>query len=371
MNGGAPNCNTNSGCGTSYATPVVVGAAALVRQYYVQGFYPSLAMNMADGFVPSSALVKATLVNSSVSMKGTDNSGGPIAPIPSNEQGWGRIQLDQTLFFTGGARKLYVDDHRKGIAAGATAPFTYTLNGVDAGQPLKVTLAWTDYPGTPDAPAAAPSVTDPATWNAPRLVNDLDLTVTGPSGTYAGNVFANGVSATGGAADKRNNLEQVLLAAPSAGTYTVVVTPVSIVQGDQEFALVITGAWQSVGGVAPPADAGAVDASRGDASLPPDASPPPAGSGGGGGDTSGATGGTAGVGTGGASGVGGTAGAGTTGGASSGAAGAIAPPPPGGGAAEDGGCSCSIARAQGSGAGVLLFAASVICLRRRVRRRRS
>src|SRR5262249_5711971 len=110
--------------------------------------------------------------------------------------------------------------------------FMYTLNGVDAGQSLKITLAWTDYPSTPDSPATAPTVNDEASWNAPRLVNDLDLVVMGPSGTYLGNAFANGVSTTGGTADKRNNLEQVFIFAPAAGTYTVVVKPVMIVQGD-------------------------------------------------------------------------------------------------------------------------------------------
>ena len=49
------------------------------------------------------------------------------------------------------------------------------------------------------------------------LVNDLDLTVTGPGGTYLGNVFAEGVSQTGGEADRRNNVEQVLIATPEPG----------------------------------------------------------------------------------------------------------------------------------------------------------
>jgi hypothetical protein len=241
--GGTPNCTNNSGCGTSYASPTAVGAATLARQYFVDGFYPSGAKNAPDALTPTAALVKATLLNSSVSMKGTDNSGGTITPIPSNEQGWGRIQLDQTLVFSGGARKLLVDDHRAGIAAGATTPVTYTLNNVTAAQPLKVTLVWTDYPGLPDSPPAAPTLGDSSTWAMPRLVNDLDLTVKGPSDTYLGNVFTDGVSTTGGKADSRNTVEQILLAAPAPGTYTITVAPTSIVQAGQDFALVVTGAW--------------------------------------------------------------------------------------------------------------------------------
>src|SRR6266511_581916 len=159
----------------------------------------------------------------------------------------------------GGARRLYIDDHRQGMPAGANGPFTYALNGVVATQPLKVTLAWTDYPGTPDSPAAAPKIDDASSWNAARLVNDLDLTVIGPQGRLLGNVFASGASVTGGGADRRNNVEQVLLLAPTAGTYTIVVQPFSIVQAGQEFALVVTGAWQSAGASAPLRDSGAVD----------------------------------------------------------------------------------------------------------------
>jgi len=249
---GTPNCNTNSGGGTSYAAPVAVAAAVLVRQYYMDGFYPSGEKNTADALTPTAALIKATMINSAVSMKGTDNAMMPISPIPSNEQGWGRVQLDQALLFTGSTRKLHVDDHRDGFAAGATTPLTYAIHGVDAGQPLKVTLVWTDYEGTPDSPPMGATIGNAASWNAARLVNDLDLTVTGPAGTYLGNVFTDGVSSMGGDPDRRNNVEQVLLTAPAAGTYTITVQPRAIMEGPQDFALVVTGAWANVGGTPPP-----------------------------------------------------------------------------------------------------------------------
>ncbi|MET0595946.1 MAG: S8 family serine peptidase, partial [Polyangiaceae bacterium] len=134
---GTVNCGTSGGGGTSYAAPIAVGAAALVRQYFMEGFYPSGAKTAGDALTPTAALLKAMIIKSAASMTGTDNSGGAITPIPSNEQGWGRIRLDKAMFFTGGARKLYVDDHRQGIAAGATPSFTYTVNAVEAGQSLK------------------------------------------------------------------------------------------------------------------------------------------------------------------------------------------------------------------------------------------
>ena len=280
--GGDVNCGASAGGGTSYAAPVAVGAAALVRQYFTEGFYPSGTKNDANKLNPTAALVKAMMINSAVSMKGNDNTGGPISPIPSNEQGWGRIRLDQSLVFADGTRKLMVDDHRETWAAGATTPVTYTVKGVTAGQPLKVTLVWTDYEGVPDSPPAAlPNIDMPSSWSAAQLVNDLDLTVKGPSDTYLGNVFMSGASATGGTADRRNNVEQVLIAAPAAGDYTITVTPHSIVQEGQDFALAVTGEWST--------STGGTDGGGGSGGSSGDGGP--AGAGGSGG-SSGATGGT-------------------------------------------------------------------------------
>jgi MYXO-CTERM domain-containing protein len=255
-----------------------------------------------------------------------------------------------------------------------------------------------------------PSVTNATTWSAPRLVNDIDLSVSGPSGMYLGNVFTNGSSSTGGMPDKRNNVEQVLIATPMAGTYTITVTPVNIVQGNQDFALVVVGAFQNVGGstdggttdAPPPTDAPippppsdvAVDQ---EASTPTDAPPsmdvarPDGTAGAGGSSGSGGTGG-GGAGAGGTAGRGGTAGtAGRAG--SAGAAGGVIdagstdapradtgtgtggsggtgvpptttmPPPP------DDGCSCSIPQKDSSPrAGLLGFGIALAAIARRRRR---
>jgi hypothetical protein len=69
--------------------------------------------------------------------------------------------------------------------------------------PLKVTLAWSD-------PASSTSASK-------NLVNDL--VVTAPDGTqYLGNVFGGGWSHSGGSADRVNNLENVYVQSPAAGT---------------------------------------------------------------------------------------------------------------------------------------------------------
>jgi hypothetical protein len=225
------NCGTISMSGTSMATPGAAGLTALIRQYYTDGWYPTGGKVSTNGFTPSAALLKASLINSAVSMTGA-------TAIPSNCQGWGRVLLDNALYFTGQTRKLWVLDDNTGFATGSTAEQTWNFSVNSTAEPLKATLTWTDYPSTPAASV--------------NLVNDLDLTVTGPTGTvWRGNVFASGQSTTGGTSDRKNTVEQVLLNTPATGVYTVSVKAFNVPNGAQPFALVVTGD-ATQGGTPPP-----------------------------------------------------------------------------------------------------------------------
>jgi serine protease AprX len=202
--------------GTSMSNPLTAGGAAVVKDYF----------NKAYGINASAALVKATLINSAVDILDENNDGANDNdfPIPNNIEGWGRVNLDAA---TDGTIQ-YVDEGT-GLSTGGNASYQVTTTG----GPLKVTVVWTDYPST-----------DTATVN---LVNDLDLTVSGPSGTFKGNVFSGGWSATGGSADRRNNVENVYIQSPAAGTYTVTINGYNIPSGPQKFALAVKGGTLGTG----------------------------------------------------------------------------------------------------------------------------
>ncbi|MEM7354079.1 MAG: S8 family serine peptidase [Acidobacteriota bacterium] len=217
-NTGTNNCGTTSSSGTSMAAPGVAGLAALARQYFTDGFYPSGAATPADGFVPSGALLRATVVHSATPMEN-------LPPVPSNCQGWGRVTLDRALAFDGGDFDLLaIDENGAGLTTGEEQTFQFE---VQAGQPLRLTLAWTDFPASPGV--------------ATHLVNDLDLILEGPDGQRIGNALSAGQSTIGGSADRLNTLEKILIAAPVAGTYTARVSAFNAPQGPQTFALVVTG----------------------------------------------------------------------------------------------------------------------------------
>ncbi len=214
------NIGVQAMSGTSMSAPAHAGSAALIRQYFSDGFYPSGSHSAADSLLPSGALLRAALINSATAMNGAYTGGA----IPSTGQGWGRIVLDNTLFFDGDDHSLFIDDQTAGLSTGETQTYTFSGQG---DQPVKVTLAWTDYQASLSAGL--------------QLVNDLDLIVTTPTGSYRGNVFSNGISSSGGDADRRNVEEVVWLPAPGQGLYTISVTAHTVPVGPQPFALVITG----------------------------------------------------------------------------------------------------------------------------------
>ncbi|MBI5737925.1 MAG: S8 family serine peptidase [Mycolicibacterium neoaurum] len=202
--------------GTSHSCPAVAGAASLTWNYFNTVLSP--------GNTASPAMLKALLVNSARYLNGLSTGGN----LPHNSQGWGDVNLG-TL--TDGAARFLVDQTVTFGATGNDQVFTGTV--ADTGLPLRVTLVWTDAPGS-------------TTGNA--YVNDLNLEVTAGGVTYLGNVFSGAFSAAGGTADPRNNIEGVFLPTGTSGPVTVRIVAANVpgdgVPGnadttDQDFALVI------------------------------------------------------------------------------------------------------------------------------------
>jgi hypothetical protein len=217
----SPTCQTASDPfqGTSMATPCVSGMALNTQQYFSEGFYPDGAAG-TGGFFPSAALVKAVIVSSTADMATAD--------IPNNNEGWGRVLMDNALYFDGDTRELITEQVAPGLGTGEVWTREFVVD--DATEPLVVTVVWTDYPGTSGA-----SVT---------LVNDLDITLTAPGGTqYKGNVFSGGFSSTGGSNDRRNVEECVRLSSTPLGSYTLEVRGYNVPHGPQPFAVAINGGF--------------------------------------------------------------------------------------------------------------------------------
>jgi len=198
--------------GTSMSTPMVAGAAALIRQYYAS----------SRGITPSSALVKATLLNAATDMYPGQYGSGTSREIrtvrPNSQEGWGRLNMSDCIDPPAPRVVDFVDDG-SGLSTGQSRQYQFYV--IDSTLPLAVTLVWTDPPGSPLA--------------AKELVNDLHLSVLRPDGItlHKGN---------GGLySDTVNNVESVDISSPPTGVYTVTITGYNVPQGPQPFALVVSG----------------------------------------------------------------------------------------------------------------------------------
>ena len=226
QDGNPATCDTSRQPGTSWSAPSIAGAAALVRQYYTDGFFPSGVADPSHAMSPSAALLKATLISAARAVPRRhikSSSYQPALPVPSHEQGWGFPVLDDALYFSGDARRLHVVDVplEQGLAAGES---TTVRVSVRPGTPLRAVLVWTDPPGTVRAE------TDPT----PQLVNDLDLRIAGVETVP----------------DRLNNVEVVNVLEPEARTYSITVSAHHLGFGERQgYALVVTGDFEEA---APP-----------------------------------------------------------------------------------------------------------------------
>ncbi|MEO0226664.1 MAG: S8 family serine peptidase [candidate division WOR-3 bacterium] len=224
--------NTYGGMqGTSMACPGAAGAAALARQYLREGWYPSGKKTAGNAWsYISAAMLKAILVNSA----DTNMRQGTNGYIPNNNLGWGRINLDSTLYFSGEARKTLLLDDTIGVLTGERKDYHFNVPSGAAN--LKITVVWTDYPGNPAV--------------LKQIVNDLDLYCQIGSTFYRGNQYSNGQSVANPAGRDSLNVEEcVRVNSPTAGDWLVRIEGRNVPFGPQPFALVITYTATAVAGV--------------------------------------------------------------------------------------------------------------------------
>lgn len=205
------NCSTRSASGTSMATPTAAGATTLLRQYFTKGFYPTGAQDSSNVINPTSALLKASLINGAVEMSETSQSTILNSLYPNYNQGWGRVLLDKVLFFSTPARdarflRVWEKINNFGIKNGEEDSYQISISS--SSEPLKITLVWTDPPPSPLSGIA--------------LSHDLDLEVVSPSNViYKGNCFSSGSSYSDGNKDYLNNVEEVFVLNPETGSWQI------------------------------------------------------------------------------------------------------------------------------------------------------
>ena len=233
---GNPYNGTYTASGTSMATPNVAGSTALLVDYFNQRF---------PGHFMRSSTLRALMINTA------DDRGNAG---PDYLYGWGLVNIRNAAnivkrYANAPASRVVVEDALPSNSSTYTATYTYNGSG-----PIRATIAWID----PAGKASSPSSPD----RSPRLVNDLNIRVTGPGGTtnypYV-MPFVTGQGATpafdeslyGATAVTGNNttdnVEQVYIPAPAAGTYTVQVTRSATVTDSaaQKFSLAVTGMEQT------------------------------------------------------------------------------------------------------------------------------
>lgn len=209
--------------GTSMATPMMAGVAALVRQYLREGYYPSGRPTVSDRRPhPSSSLIQAILVSAAhtmtgkVDLFGTDTYYEPLRPtFPHADpyQGFGRASVSRALFLDSDdpeeplslSRLMFIADdsmdvNRLFVMTDTGQSHDMVMDWLSPGQrTVNIVLAWNDYPAEE--------------YVSHTAVNNLDLYVrllrpsthggTEIQVTWAGNY--------GSARDARNPIERIRL----------------------------------------------------------------------------------------------------------------------------------------------------------------
>ncbi len=206
------NSYTNNN-GTSFASPSIAGAAALVTERYQQLF---------PNTIPDATLLKGILCNSATDL----GQAGPDFTY-----GFGRLDVTKAVQIID--NQSFVTD-----SLSETEVLTFSIHVPAEAEQLKVMLVWND-------PAAAP-------FSTSTLINDLDIEIVAPDmtvhypwllDTAATQVHRAAFQGSATQRDRINNIEQVTIDTPIAGVYEIKIQGHAIAMGKQVFHIVYD--WSS------------------------------------------------------------------------------------------------------------------------------
>ena len=216
--------------GTSMSTPVVSGSAALVRQYFEEGWHINGEKNEAEGINLSAALIKATLINGAQTslIKGIDIEGGQVTKTEAYDGniGFGIIQLATSVYVKGNTNVQIKIWDREVIDDGDALTYQVTIDRSNGCvfESLSATLVWFERG---------------ASMGCTRcLINDLDLTITRDGDVNQTIYYPNGLDRP----DNINSVERVVVENVGDGeTFSLRVRATNLDESSQKFSLVATG----------------------------------------------------------------------------------------------------------------------------------
>jgi hypothetical protein len=213
----ASNTSYTTTQGTSFSSPNVAASASLLQQYY-QTF---------SGGNPMKASTLKGLILHTADEAGPDDG-------PDYMYGWGLMNTKRAAqLITDGQGQNSMEE--RVLSQGDTYQRTVTVP--EGATELRVSLCWTDPAGIP----RPYSLND----RTPMIVNDLDLEIYNGSGTWYPYSLDPENPSNAATAYAKNNVdiyEQVYIANPDPGTYTIAVSHDGDLDGgSQAYSLIITG----------------------------------------------------------------------------------------------------------------------------------
>jgi hypothetical protein len=195
--------------GTSMAAPSVTGSLLLLQEYY----------NSLNQKYMRSATLKGLICHTAYDIED---------PGPDPDSGWGYIDVKVAAEYISSGSKI----HEATLSNNDVINFDILGNGTD----LKVTICWTDPPGSQQ--------TEPD-YDQPVLVNDLNLKITQngnsyhPWKFYDGGIYSSGAWATKGI-NSVDNIE-IIEIEDASGTFNVEISHTgTLYDNKQKFSIILS-----------------------------------------------------------------------------------------------------------------------------------